>query len=456
MANGGFAGGFATGLQGGFQRQQDQRIADQATQVKEKMMAQDQSQFQQKLAADYFAKAQETLAEALASPTAAYNPQATQRITEAFASQMDMFDASLGTNYGAQLRQIGNAVSPQTGDLDLTANMDGQGVPPMTVPQSGPQVAGAAPGVDAIPEYDPATGTWSVPAAPAAPAMQAGATGAPPVAQPETVAPGVSEVAQSSPTQSNPMTPDILDEPIRMSPQVKVPDNAIFERHYGYKIPSGKKILRDVTGKAIFGKDGKPVAIELDPQMSADIVAKLASVDNQLVKMEQYMPLLMSGELSSEDQTAAWLHTLTGGMYREGKYAEALSNIKESIEVVLRAMTGAAAPEQEVTRYDNFFMPKPWDSVETRRMKAFGLRAFMKQYQAIAEMGRGGNPALREYNLKELRKGYADLFQKNYGISPDDFEKQEQARQERWEKENGQFEGVDYDTSTEFIPTKRD
>ena len=47
------------------------------------------------------------------------------------------------------------------------------------------------------------------------------------------------------------------------------------------------------------------------------------------------------------------------------KAAEASRQARSMVEGALRAMTGAAAPETEVVRYDALFMPKPWDNQAT-------------------------------------------------------------------------------------------
>jgi hypothetical protein len=52
-----------------------------------------------------------------------------------------------------------------------------------------------------------------------------------------------------------------------------------------------------------------------------------------------------------------------------GDVGRAQRAVRSKVEAALRLMTGAAAPEQEVKRYIDLYMPSPMDSVETKKQK---------------------------------------------------------------------------------------
>lgn len=72
-----------------------------------------------------------------------------------------------------------------------------------------------------------------------------------------------------------------------------------------------------------------------------------------------------------------------------GSYARAERTVTLAIEGALRAMTGAAAPETEVSRYKNLFMPSPLDSPETATQKLNQLDDFIANAKRMVTQGRG-------------------------------------------------------------------
>jgi len=72
-----------------------------------------------------------------------------------------------------------------------------------------------------------------------------------------------------------------------------------------------------------------------------------------------------------------------------GDVGRAQRDVQGAVEVALRIMTGAAAPEPEVKRYTNLFMPLTTDTVETRMQKLNNLQRFLEQSIALATQGRG-------------------------------------------------------------------
>jgi hypothetical protein len=57
-------------------------------------------------------------------------------------------------------------------------------------------------------------------------------------------------------------------------------------------------------------------------------------------------------------------------------------------------MTGAAAPEQEVKRYMQMFMPSPKDNKASAKQKIDGLMKFMEDAERLVLQGRGVSPSL--------------------------------------------------------------
>lgn len=72
-----------------------------------------------------------------------------------------------------------------------------------------------------------------------------------------------------------------------------------------------------------------------------------------------------------------------------GDVGIAQRDIRTGIEAALRTMTGAAAPEQEVERYMQMFMPNPKDTKESSKQKIDGLMKFMDDANALVMQGRG-------------------------------------------------------------------
>lgn len=77
-----------------------------------------------------------------------------------------------------------------------------------------------------------------------------------------------------------------------------------------------------------------------------------------------------------------------------GDIGMAQRDIRTGIEAALRTMTGAAAPEQEVVRYMQMFMPNPKDTKESAKQKIDGLMKFMEDAEKLVLQGRGVSPSL--------------------------------------------------------------
>lgn len=72
-----------------------------------------------------------------------------------------------------------------------------------------------------------------------------------------------------------------------------------------------------------------------------------------------------------------------------GETGRANRTVRVAIEGALRAMTGAVAPETEVKRYENMFLPSPFDSRETAAQKLNKLDDFISNAKRLVTQGRG-------------------------------------------------------------------
>lgn len=87
--------------------------------------------------------------------------------------------------------------------------------------------------------------------------------------------------------------------------------------------------------------------------------------------------------------TRAWTPTeLAGAATNIGEVARAQSLVRSKVEAGLRLMTGAAAPEQEVTRYLDMFQPGYLDSPERKAQKLRLLDEFSAKARENALQGR--------------------------------------------------------------------
>lgn len=82
-----------------------------------------------------------------------------------------------------------------------------------------------------------------------------------------------------------------------------------------------------------------------------------------------------------------------------GETGRAQRTVRAAIEGALRAMTGANAPEPEVKRYENMFMPSPFDSPETAKQKLDLLDSFISNARRMVTQGRGPAATPAQSNL---------------------------------------------------------
>lgn len=113
------------------------------------------------------------------------------------------------------------------------------------------------------------------------------------------------------------------------------------------------------------------------PQNTIGAVAMMDSADKELTGDNRSL------------LTRDWSPTeMAGAATGIGSVARAQRAVRSKVEASLRLMTGAAAPEQEVARYTDMYMPNYLDSVETKKQKLRLLDEFGANARKNAMQGR--------------------------------------------------------------------
>jgi hypothetical protein len=66
-------------------------------------------------------------------------------------------------------------------------------------------------------------------------------------------------------------------------------------------------------------------------------------------------------------------------------------SVQTAVEGIIRAVSGANAPEAEVQRLLNMYMPSNTDTIDVARQKLALLSRFMQEYESTVMRGRGGS-----------------------------------------------------------------
>lgn len=98
-----------------------------------------------------------------------------------------------------------------------------------------------------------------------------------------------------------------------------------------------------------------------------------------------------------ENPTMSGVGGVMGYTFGAGETGQGKRLIRGGIESLLRAASGAAVPETEVTRYESLFMPTPADTAQTRARKLDSFERWMSRIQQAVESG-------RPLDLSEARK----------------------------------------------------
>jgi hypothetical protein len=146
----------------------------------------------------------------------------------------------------------------------------------------------------------------------------------------------------------------------------------------GGRAPAGFRWSDDRSRlEAIPGGPGEHIA--------AEAAGRLAMMNTARASFGQARQLFERNWTMGERARAA-----TGRAWLAPEYDQARRTVRAAVEGALRAMTGAAAPQQEVDSYMGMFMPSITDPVEVARQKLDMLERYMQQVESLVTRGRGG------------------------------------------------------------------
>lgn len=117
----------------------------------------------------------------------------------------------------------------------------------------------------------------------------------------------------------------------------------------------------------------------------AETAGRIAMMETAAADLPKARETLMNGR----NVTGTTIPNMAGSALNTGEYARANRTVTLAIEGALRAMTGAAAPETEVRRYKDLFMPSALDSRETATQKLNQLDDFISNASRLVKQGRG-------------------------------------------------------------------
>lgn len=133
------------------------------------------------------------------------------------------------------------------------------------------------------------------------------------------------------------------------------------------------------------------------PQNTIGATAMLDSADKELTPENR---ALLTRDWNAKE--------LAGAATNIGPVARAQRAVRTKVEASLRLMTGAAAPEQEVTRYVDMFMPSYLDSKETKLQKMRLLDEFGANAKKNALQGRPTPEGQPEVPVQPTPEGVTD------------------------------------------------
>jgi hypothetical protein len=125
-------------------------------------------------------------------------------------------------------------------------------------------------------------------------------------------------------------------------------------------------------------------------QLPADTAGRLALVNAAMPKFKEARPHFEKNWGPKEFAEYS---------FDTGDIGRAKLAVKNAIEAALRTATGAAAPEPEVQRYLDMYMPKDVDSKTTAKQKLDSLETFMTEARKLATQGRGQAPQRIKINV---------------------------------------------------------
>lgn len=152
------------------------------------------------------------------------------------------------------------------------------------------------------------------------------------------------------------------------------------------KPPSGYEWIDPTdTAKGLRAIEGGPAT-----KLGQEMAGKLALMDAAQKEINATKDTLLKpwGLVGSGQSLASKVPFVGDISMLSGDIGIASRNVRAGIEAALRVMTGAAAPEQEVVRYMEMFMPGVNDTKESAQQKLKLLDDFMNNARAILTQGR--------------------------------------------------------------------
>ena len=128
--------------------------------------------------------------------------------------------------------------------------------------------------------------------------------------------------------------------------------------------------------------------------MSVELSGKLALMEEAQKAIPGTKKTLLEpwGALGAGQSLAASMPWVGDIAALSGEIGMAKRNVRAGIEAALRVMTGAAAPETEVRRYMDMFMPGITDTKESAAQKLGLLEGFMNNARELVTRGRTATP----------------------------------------------------------------
>lgn len=122
--------------------------------------------------------------------------------------------------------------------------------------------------------------------------------------------------------------------------------------------------------------------------LSSEVAGRIALMQEAQSQLPEARRILMEGR----GPTGTGISGAAASYSNIGETGRAQRTVRTAIEGALRAMTGAAAPETEVKRYEQMFMPSPLDSPETANQKMDQLEGFINRASELVTRGRRADP----------------------------------------------------------------
>jgi hypothetical protein len=219
--------------------------------------------------------------------------------------------------------------------------------------------------------------------------------GAPPMAPSGNVDMGILSPAATA----QPSTQDVI---AKMSPtQRSALGLLLAKKDYSGAVKLLQEASGDPEGKPPSGyrwstqRPGELEAISGGPasKLPSDVAGKVGMMRVAVGNMPRIRDIFLGAEGDVDPKTgAARRKGANVGMVdyyaTAGEIGEGIRLTTGAIESVLRAASGAAVPEQEVSRYQGLFMPSPYDTEVTKQRKLDALENWIGNMLATIQEGR--------------------------------------------------------------------